>query len=257
MLRESKLKRAPLLPGLADKDNTPIGLVRQHSRRSLTLQAWMRGGTCKIPPIPRHKAGTALKRRPGRKLLCWGDAEMALAELARLERKLAGIDSRERQAVVEAQAEAEGLRMGPRMERDELAAALERFCRRELRDGGRAGKALSSGQVVRTRRLLFGWVGYRRSQAIRVQSAAAALRSLAKSALGRRFLRVRAEVDRERLRLYLLQEARRRRDGSSRGDWGGTPAGRLLRRLRRIGVHLEQRDRWFYKLDREALDHWG
>jgi hypothetical protein len=171
-----------------------------------------------------------------------------LAELARLERSLAGIDASERRAKARIEAEAQSRRAVPASERDALAAALERFCRSELRRPGR----LASGQGAKSRRLALGRVGYRVAHAVVIRSEADALRSLSATPEGRRFLRVSTAIDREALRAYFLRATGRGANAPRRKTQA-----RLLRRLRESGVRLARRDYWFYELNRQALGSWG
>ena len=113
-----------------------------------------------------------------RRVSCWGDAEVALAELARLEYELSQIVRDEEVEVAQARERADRRRRVPLKRRQELETALERFCHGLWGRNGRAESSLSQGQVARSRRLLFGRVGMRRSHAIHIRSEAAALRSL-------------------------------------------------------------------------------
>lgn len=189
-----------------------------------------------------------------RRVRCWGDAEVALAALARLEYELSQFARQEEVAVAQVRKRADRQRRGPLKRRQEIEAALERFCRGLWGRKGGMEFDLSQGQVARSRRLLFGRVGMRRSHAMKIRSEASALRSLAGTPAGRRFLRVQTEIDREGLRGFLFQQAKRARALRSPNGHGGTP---MTRMLRRVGVRLEEREHWFYELDREALGNWG
>ena len=101
-----------------------------------------------------------------------------------------------------------------------------------------------NGHSRRSRRLLFGRVGYRRSRAVRIRSEAAALRALAHWRAGQQFLRLRTELDREALHRFLHNGVEAP---------GAAP---VAARLRRSGIRLEERDAWFYELDRRALERW-
>lgn len=171
----------------------------------------------------------------------WGQADAALAELGRVQTRLAVVE--QRRAAVVARAEAAAAKAGRSLEarRRELERALEKFCRRH-----RAELARVNGHSRRSRRLLFGRVGYRASQAVVVRSEATALRALAHWRAGQQFLRLRTELDREALRRFLLLEERR-----------GNGFRPVEQRLRRAGIGLERREGWFYELDRRALERWG
>ena len=196
-----------------------------------------------------RRRDAAVRAKPiGRRILSWADAETALAALAGLERDLAQIHTAESEAIARAQAEADTRRVIPARMREALLGALERFSRKQLASGG----DLTSVQVPQSRRLLFGRVGYRRSHAVLIRSVAAALRRLAASRGGRRFLRVSTDLNREALRGFLMKQASAVANGGT-GDAGG----RLRQRLRRAGVRLVRRDYWFYELNRETLGSWG
>ncbi|MGH9804499.1 MAG: host-nuclease inhibitor Gam family protein [Candidatus Acidiferrales bacterium] len=174
-------------------------------------------------------------------VLSWAEAEAALARLAGLERELGEIDSEEREAMARAQSEADARRSHPARQRETLAAALERFSRKELAPRG----DLSSVQVPRSRRLRIGRLGYRQAHAVVIRNEATALRSLAASPQGRRYLRVTEAVDREGLRGFLMNHS------------AGRTSARLKRRLQRAGVRLVRRDYWFYEVNGETPGHWG
>lgn len=136
------------------------------------------------PALLRRNATSGRTRRTDRNIQCWADVETALAELARLERQLEEIEACEREAKARVEAEAETRRAMPAAVREGLAAALERFCRKQFSRRG----CLTSGQGVKSHRLVLGRVGYRQSHAVVIRSEAAALRSLAALREGRRFL---------------------------------------------------------------------
>lgn len=188
-------------------------------------------------PLPRDKRGAQAPVRVD----CWGQADAALAELGHLERRLAEVEERHRRALEKAGEAAARAAQPVEARRARLTAALERFCRRHGPELARV-----NGHSRRSRGLLFGRVGFRRSQAVVVRSEAAALRALAHWRAGQRFLRVRTELDREALREFLLRSA----DGTGRGVWA-------RRRLRRVGIELDQRQHWFYELDGRAIKRWG
>ncbi|MFQ5724460.1 MAG: host-nuclease inhibitor Gam family protein [Terriglobia bacterium] len=176
-------------------------------------------------------------------MACWAEADAALAALGRLAVRLEGIE-RERQAgVARAQAAAARASQGLEEQRQALEAALEGFCRRHGPELARL-----NGHSRRSRRLLFGRVGYRRSQGVVVRSEAAALRALAQWRAGQKFLRVRSELDREGLRRFLVSCERRNEMEAAKLVAG---------RLRRAGIALERRESWFYQVDRRAVERWG
>lgn len=181
------------------------------------------------------------KRRGARtRVENWGQADAALAELGHLESRLEQLRQRRAAALARAEAAAAAAAHGLEARRAILENALEKFC------GSRAAEELArvNGHSRRSRRLLFGRVGYRSSQAVEVRSEAAALRALAHWRAGQKFLRQRTELDREALREFLLR---------------AKPAGARFaqRRLRRAGIGLERRERWFYELDRAAIERWS
>ena len=181
------------------------------------------------------------KRRRRARVECWAEADATLAELGGLAMRLEGIE-RERQAVV-ARAEAAAARTSRGLEErgQALEAELEGFCRRHGPELARL-----NGHSRRSRRLLFGRVGYRRSQGVVVRSEAAALRALAQWRAGQKFLRLRTELDREGLRQFLV---------SCEGKKEGAKL--VERRLRRAGIGLERRESWFYQVDRRAVERWS
>lgn len=173
---------------------------------------------------------------------CWGQADAALAELGRLQARIARVEERRAAALARAQAAAAAAGRDLETRRQALEQALERFCRSH-----KAGELERvNGHSRRSRKLFFGRLGYRRSQAVVVRSEAAALRALAHWRAGQRFLRPRTELDREALREFLLRQGR-----------AGVPHGGVERRLRRAGIALEQRESWFYELDQRAIERWG
>lgn len=183
-----------------------------------------------------HPVSPAKNGQP-RRLDCWGQADVALAELGRVRARLERLEERSAAAVARAQAAAveAGRELAGRQRH--LEAALERFCRAHQPELARV-----NGHSRRSRRLLFGRVGYRRSQAVVVRSEAAALRALAHWRAGQRFLRLRTELDREALGRFLRHGAETTRDFAF-----------VARRLGRAGLALHTRDLWFYELDPRAL----
>lgn len=175
---------------------------------------------------------------------CWGEVEAALVELARMEGELAkaAATGSERMARLEGELAAEKAPLEGR--REEVAAAVERFCRSQ-----RPALDRVDGHDLRSRRLRFGRVGWRASQAVVIRDQAAAMKALAGWRPGRAFLRVRTEVDREGLREFLAKAQALNGSGAA-----PTPSGQALRRrLRRAGVRIEQREKWFYEIDWEAI----
>lgn len=172
-------------------------------------------------PRREHPVSPAKNGQP-RRLDCWGQADATLAELGRLRARLERLEERRAAAVARAQAAAveAGRELAGRQRH--LEAALERFCRAHQPELARV-----NGHSRRSRRLLFGRVGYRRSQAVVVRSEAAALRALAHWRPGQRFLRHGAETTRD----FAF----------------------VARRLGRAGLALDTRDLWFYELDPRAL----
>jgi phage host-nuclease inhibitor protein Gam len=140
--------------------------------------------------------------------------------------------------MAKAEAEAEKASQPLEQEHAVLLTSLENFCRRHQPELGRL-----NGHSRRSRRLLFGRLGFRASQAIVVGEEAKALRALARWKPGERFLRVRTELDRESLRDFLLSSSR--------------PLAAIRKRLRRAGIYLERRQNWFYEIDPKAVERWG
>ena len=195
----------------------------------------VRGAACALRQTKRSL-------RPRSRVECWGDAEAALAELGWLQRRLAKIEQRHAQALARVEGAAARVERPLQARQRKLEAALEKFCRsREA-----AELAGVNGHLRRSRRLLFGRVGYRRSHAVAVHSQAAALRALAHWRVGQKFLRVRTELDREALRRFLLT---REKDS--------TRFAIARQRLGRAGIALEQQESWFYELNWTALEQWG
>lgn len=173
---------------------------------------------------------------------CWGQADAALAELGRLQARLERLEERRATAVARAEAAAAESGQEWTAEQRRLEAALERFCRSR-----KAAELLRvNGHSRRSRRLLFGRVGYRRAHKVVVKSEAAALRALAHWRAGQRFLRLRTELDRDALGRFLRNGAEPRRDDAF-----------VARRLGRAGIALSTRDLWFYELNPRALARWG
>lgn len=184
---------------------------------------------------PRQKGGA------GARIECWGEADAALAELGRVRERLAEVERERQQALVRAEQAAARAVESLEARRQGLERGLERFCRRSAPELERV-----NGHSRRSRRLLFGRVGFRASQAVVVRSEGSALQALAHWRTGQQFLRVRTELDREALRQFLLR---------TEGEVGRAWAAR--RRLRRAGVRLDLRQHWFYELDERALARWS
>ncbi len=189
-----------------------------------------------VPPF-RRKGGTTLGMT---NVACWGEVDGALAELAKLARERETLERSLEQAVARIESESERQRQALVMRQRQLEAALERFCR------GQGELDRVDGHGRRSRRLLFGRVGYRAAQAVTIRDEAAALRALARWRAGRQFLRVRTEVDRESLRQFLLECAGKNGSGA-----------RMRRRLQRAGVKIQKREKWFYEIDGEAVERWS
>jgi len=176
-----------------------------------------------------------------RRIDCWGQADAALAELGRLRARLERLEKRRGAAVARAEAATAAAEKPLAAQQRRLETALERFCRRHQPELARV-----NGHSRRSRRLLFGRVGYRRSQSVVVRSEAAALRALAQWRAGQRFLRLRTELDRDALGLFL------RNGAEATGE-----SALVARRLGRAGIRLDTRDLWFYELDPRALARWA
>ena len=180
------------------------------------------------------------------KVNCWGEADAALAELGQVEQQLAAVEERRQEAAARVEAEAAQAARSLQRGRARLRSALERFCRRHYPAVSRV-----HGHGLRSRRLLFGRMGFRTSQAVVVQEEAAALRALANWRAGQQFLRLRTELDREALREFLLASGE-----AGNGTRTGLDA-QVRRRLRRAGIELAHREKWFYEVEWRALKRWG
>ena len=191
--------------------------------------------------IPTTEAQRSQRKTQRKTIDCWGEVDVALAELGRLAKQLEGVQQRQLDALARIEAENAAERRGLERRQRELVESLERYCRQQ-------GPALDrvDGHGRRSRRLLFGRVGYRGSQAVVIRDEAAALEALAAWRAGRQFLRVRTELDRESLRQFLLEAAGRNGNGA-----------RVRRRLGRAGIRVEQREKWFYEIDWEAVERWS
>ena len=171
-----------------------------------------------------------------------------LAELAGLEKALGQLEAGRVEGVARVEREAEVERGPLSQRREELTRAVERFCRRQ-----KPALDWVDGHERRSRRLRFGRVGWRASQAVVIRDEAAAMKGLAGWPAGRRFLRVQTEIDREGLREFLAKAAGRNGNGAA-----PTPSAQgLRRRLSRAGIRMEQREKWFYEIDWEAVRRWG
>ncbi len=180
----------------------------------------------------------------------WADADTALAELGKLEHTQAQLERERAQALARLDARAD--RLQERATR--LARALEGFCRAQAIEGtdrnGHPAALLASGR--RSRRLVFGRVGFHRVHRLVVADAARAVARLAQNGLGMRFLRVERHLDREALHRALLASPSTS-DGRARSGRART----LVRELARTGIRLETRDAWFYELNRAAVARWS
>jgi len=177
----------------------------------------------------------------------WAAADSALAELGKLEQQQVALFAR-RTAEIEAVArrwERAGARLEARQR--QLKAALEKFCREQAvvftdRNGYRSTALTTNGR--RSRRLLFGRLGFRRVHALRVRDEARAIALLARNPTGRRFIRVESALDRNTLHQFLLQ-------ATNNGQVS------FVQRLQRAGIRLHTHDAWFYKTNPEAVVRWG
>ncbi len=176
--------------------------------------------------------GQTGKQAGGEALTSWAEADAALADLGRLDEEATAAEEQYRRAMAEAEAEAARTRAALKEQRERLLRLLEDFCR-----------CHESELARRSRRLLFGRVGFRTAPAVVVRDESAAVASLVGCLQAERFLRVRRELDREALRAFLL----RAQNGN----------GRLRHRLKRAGIRLELRDHWFYSINEAALSLWG
>ena len=185
---------------------------------------------------------------------CWGEVEGALAELAEVERGLRQVEAEGEKRRAEVERQLEGTCAPLEGRRAELCVAVERFCRRQ-----KPALERVDGHERRSRRLLFGRVGWRASQAVVIRDEAAAMRALAGWRPGRKFLRVRAEIDREGLREFLARAQASNGNGAGVGVRpSARPASlRIKRRLSRAGIRMEQREKWFYEIDWEAVEKWS
>jgi len=181
------------------------------------------------------------RRRARVRVGCWGEVDGALAELGELERALGQVEAERLERLARVESELEEGRAPLEGRRAGLCAAVERFCRRQ-----RPALDWVDGHERRSRRLLFGRVGWRASQAVEIRDEAGAMKALAGWRPGRKFLRVRAEIDREGLREFLV------RAHSLNGSGAG-----VRRRLGRAGIRMEQREKWFYEIDWEAVERWS
>ena len=177
----------------------------------------------------------------------WAAADSALAELGKLEQQQEALAERHT-AEIEAAArrwERAGARLEARQR--QLTAALEKFCREQAvvftdRNGHRSTALTTNGR--RSRRLLFGRLGFRRVHALRVRDEARAIAALTRSHAGRRFIRVESSLDRNALHQFLLQAA-------NNGQMG------FAQRLHRAGIRVHTRDTWFCETSPEAIARWG
>ena len=178
-----------------------------------------------------------LSRSRLRLLASWAEADRALAELGRVEQGQTRIAARRQKAL--ALLDGESARLEARAER--LEATLEGFCRAQAAEAtdhnGAHTTVLAPGR--RSRRLLFGRVGFRHVHQLRVRDPERAVAALARNGLSR-FLRVETALDRDTLHRGLL---------AARNNGGGE----LARRLARAGIRLETRDAWFYELHPVAV----
>lgn len=181
-----------------------------------------------------------------RRIESWAEADSALAELGRLERRQAKLAAR-RAAAVE-RVERLAARQQARLR--QLAAALEQFCRAQAVEGTARNGARTTllGPGRRSRRLVFGRVGFHQVHALEVRDPERALAALERNGLGEKFLRVEAQLDRPALRDCLLE---------ARTNGAGGRRRAVERQLARAGVRLETRDTWFYEIHPAAVARWG
>lgn len=193
--------------------------------------------------VPRQPSGFSQEfSQPGeRRVRSWADADTALAELGRLERVQAKLGGQHARAVERIERQAE--RVAARAAR--LARGLEAFCRAQaVESTGRKGERttlLAEGR--RSRRLVFGRVGFHQVHRLAVGNEERAVAVLRRNGLGAKFLRVEAQLDRDALTRALLEA---RANGSA-----------AAKRLSRAGIRLETRDAWFYEVHPEAVARWG
>ncbi|MFQ5925905.1 MAG: host-nuclease inhibitor Gam family protein [Terriglobia bacterium] len=204
-------------------------------------------------PRPDAQTGVGLHGHPGRRppvgasgpprrIQTWAEADNALAELGKLQREQARLSARRAKAL--AGIEQRAARLQARAQG--LAAALEKFSRQQAVNstGPNSEPTTTLTASRRSRRLVFGRVGFRRVHRLAVRDAERAVRALRRNGLSR-FLRLEPELNREALHRCLL-EARTNSHGSA------TP-----QKLARAGIRLTTRDTWFYELHRQAIERWG
>lgn len=182
----------------------------------------------------------------------WDDADDALAALGKLERKQALLLARRAQAVERFERRAEQLEARAH----ELASALEAFSRAQAIEAtdrnGRRTTVLAPG--CRSRRLVFGRLGFRCVHQLIVRDPERAVTRLARNGLGEKFLRVETQLDRDALHHFLVAAP----NGAGRRlapQAAGLAAAR--RQLARAGIRLETRDAWFYELHPRAIARWA
>lgn len=210
---------------------------------------WVGQGNFSAPPVrsamKAHHQPSGFSQEfslPGeRRVRSWAEADSALAELGKLERARTKLAAQRVRAVARIERQAE--RLEARAAR--LARGLEVFCRAQaVEAAGQNGERttlLAAGR--RSRRLVFGRVGFHRVHRLAVGNEERAVAALRRSRLAGKFLRVEAQLDRDALTRALLAA---RTNGAAAG-----------RRLARAGIHLETRDAWFYELHPEAVARWG
>ncbi|HXE75358.1 MAG TPA: host-nuclease inhibitor Gam family protein [Candidatus Xenobia bacterium] len=190
-------------------------------------------------PRATHPGQSKPRARASGAVSCWLEVEKSLLQLAQLTLQLGTLERAGAEARARLESEISARRAPLESQRVRLERAIEKFCRRhdEL--------ARIDGHARKSRTLRFGRVGYRTARAVSIQDEARALRALANWRPGQQFLRVRTELDRDSLRQFFLQAV---------GKNG--PGARVRRRLQRAGVRLQQREKWFYELNWEALKRW-
>ncbi|MFQ5817919.1 MAG: host-nuclease inhibitor Gam family protein [Terriglobia bacterium] len=177
-----------------------------------------------------------------RRIRSWAEADSALAELGKLARQQGKLSARRAQALAGVERQAARLQARAR----QLAAALEKFsCKQAVHATGPNGEpttTLAAGR--RSRRLVFGRVGFRRVHWLAVRDPERAVAALARNSLSR-FLRVETQLDCEALHRCLVAA---HTNGQGRPRSAATP-----QKLARVGIRLKTRDAWFYELHPQAV----
>lgn len=182
-------------------------------------------------------------RRPP--IASWGEADSALAQLGKLERAQARLAAHEEAALARLQRRRGELAA----RRQELTSALENFCRTQAVEtcDGNGHRTTLLEPRRRSRRLLFGRLGFHRVHRLEVREPERAVQLLSRNGLGARFLRVERQLDREALHRALVAGA----------NGGGKHPRQMARGLARAGIRLETRDAFFYELHPQAVARWS